>query len=168
MHDEAMRWVAEHVAGRQFGTVAELGSRDVNGNPRHLFGDATYIGVDIAPGDGADVVCDAADYLPDAPVDCVVSTEMLEHSPRARDTVLQVFKMLQPGGMFVMTAAGPGRAPHSAIDGKGLHDGEHYANIDPAELAAWLEEAGLVDCVIDVQSRPADIRCVAFRPGAMG
>jgi len=45
--------------------------------------------------------------------------------------VLQAFRMLEPGGMFVMTAAGPGRAPHSAVDGKGLQPGEHYANIDP-------------------------------------
>ena len=168
MHPEAMDWVHQHVCGRRFGSVVELGARDVNGTVRGLFDCDLYISVDIAPGAGVDVVCDAADFVPDMPAGCVVSTEMLEHAPRAREIVLQAFRMLEPGGMFVMTAAGPGRAPHSAVDGKGLAAGEHYANIDPVELSMWLAEAGFVDCVVDTQKRPADVRCVAFRPGSMG
>ena len=164
MHEQALRWVADNIDGMTFGSVVELGARDVNGSVQWLFDCDTYIGVDIGAGEGVDVVCDAADYLPDEPVDCVVSTEMLEHTPRARDVVFQVFDMLKPGGMFVMTAAGPGRPTHSAIDGKGLQPGEHYANIHPNDLTDWLSGAGFVRYRVDVQRRPADIRCVAYKP----
>jgi len=164
MHEQALRWVSDAIDGMEFGSVVELGARDVNGSVRWLFDCDRYIGVDVGDGPGVDVVCDAADYLPEEQVDCVVSTEMLEHAPRARDIVFQVFHMLKPGGVFVMTAAGPGRASHSAIDGKGLQPGEHYANIHPDDLTDWLSGAGFVRYRVDVQRRPADIRCVAYKP----
>lgn len=164
MHAEAMRWVADHVAGNEFGRVIELGSRDVNGSVRDLFPVAEFVGVDIEPGDGVDVVCDAADYVTDVPADCVVSTEMLEHSPRARETVLAAFEMLAAGGMLVVTAAAPGRAPHSAVDGRNLRPGEFYQNVSSGELLEWLLEAGFERCVVDQQRAPADVRCVAYKP----
>lgn len=164
MHAEAMKWVADHVAGRSFGRVIELGSRDVNGSVRHLFPDAVFVGVDVGDGPGVDVVCDAADYVTDELADCVVSTEMLEHTARARETVLAAFNMLAAGGMLVMTAAGPGRSPHSAIDGGRLQPGEFYQNVDPNALAGWLAEAGFVRCVVDQRRAPADVRCVAYKP----
>jgi len=164
MHPEAMKWVEDAVVGHTFSRVIELGSRDVNGGVRHLFGDATFIGVDIGEGPGVDVVCDAADYLPDEPADCVVSTEMLEHTPRARETVLAAFEMLVPGGMLVMTAAGPGRQPHSAIDGLTVRSGEFYENVHPNALTGWLVEAGFERCVVDQRRSPADVRCIAYRP----
>lgn len=164
MHPEAMEWVARHAAGSTNRTVIDLGGRDVNGTTRHLFPLADYVTVDIEPGDGVDFVCDAADFQPAEPVDCVVSTEMLEHTPRAAEVVVAAFDMLRPGGVFVGTAAGPGRPPHSAIDGKTLREGEHYENISPTDLAGWLAHAGFVDVVVDQQRRPADVRWLAYRP----
>lgn len=164
MHPQAMQWVQDAIGDQTFGSVVELGARDVNGNVRNLFPDAKYIGVDTGEGEGVDVVCDAADYLPDLPVDCVVSTEMLEHTPRAEEIIHQVFKMLTGGGVFIMTAAGPGRPAHSGIDGKQVRPEEHYANIHPDDLTRWLTDAGFVRYRVDVQRRPADIRCVAYRP----
>lgn len=164
MHPEAFRWVEQVCVGGRFDLVVELGSRDVNGTIRDLFDCDEFVGVDIDEGPGVDVVCDAADFMPERPAGCVVSTEMLEHTPRARESVLQAFRMLAPGGVFVMTAAGPGRHPHSAVDGMALRDGEHYENIDPDRLTSWLNEAGFVRYRVDVQRRPADIRCVAYRP----
>ena len=167
MHDEAMQWVAATTAGRRFNSIVELGARDVNGSVKGLFSSDVYIAVDIGDGPGVDVVCDAADYRPDTPVELVVTTEMMEHAPRAPEIPAAVFAMLQPDGLFIGTAAGPGRAPHSAIDGKGLQAGEHYANIHPTDLTEWLMTAGFVDIEIDVQRRPADIRWIARRPSAI-
>lgn len=168
MHAEAMQWVKQHVAGNEFDRVIELGSRDVNGSVRDLFPGAEFVGVDIGDGPGVDVVCDAADYVTDQPADCVVSTEMLEHTARARETVIAAFNMLKPGGMLVMTAAGPGRAPHSAVDGRTLREGEFYENVHPDALAFWLEEAGFERCVVDQRRAPADVRCVAYKPVGEG
>lgn len=164
MHPEAMSWVARHAGGSTYRSVVDLGGRNVNGTTRDLFPLADYVAVDIAPGDGVDFVCDAADFVPAEPVECVVTTEMLEHAPNGREIVAAAFEMLQPGGVFIGTAAGPGRGAHSAVDGRGLREGEHYANIEPGSLATWLMDAGFVDVVIDTQPRPADIRWVAYRP----
>jgi len=164
MHPQAMQWVKDATADHTYDTVVELGARDVNGSVRSLFPNSEYSGVDTGEGPGVTVVCDAADYLPDEPVDCVVSTEMLEHTPRAEEIIHQTYRMLKPGGAFIMTAAGPGRPQHSAIDGMQLRPQEHYANIHPDDLTRWLSDAGFVRYRVDVQRRPADIRCVAYRP----
>lgn len=164
MHNEAMHWVITQTRGKIYGTVVDLGGRNVNGTTRDVIDCDRYIAVDIAPGDGVDVICDAAEYRPDEPVECVVTTEMLEHTPRAADIVAATFEMLLPGGEFIGTAAGVGRHPHSAVDGNRLREGEHYANIDQSDLFDWLHDAGFVDVAIDVQRRPADIRWTARRP----
>ena len=65
MHPEAMQWVAYQTRNKIYGTVVDLGGRNVNGTTRDTIGCDLYIAVDIAPGDGVDVVCDAAEYRPD-------------------------------------------------------------------------------------------------------
>lgn len=165
MHEQAERWVKDHVAGKQFDLVVELGACDVNGSIRHLFDCREYVGVDIVEGPNVDVVSDAATFRPDRPASCVVTTEMLEHAPNAREICLASWWMLEPGGVFIATAAGPGRAPHSAIDGRAVRAGEYYGNIDPNQLTSWLVEAGFVEYIVDRQRRPADVRCIAYKPG---
>jgi hypothetical protein len=78
-----------------------------------------------------------------------------------RYTVLDI----RPGdGVLIVTTAAPGRPPHSAVDGEfRLLDGEHYANIRPAELERVLAGAGWADVVVDVQPSPADVRAVAAK-----
>jgi hypothetical protein len=164
MHAEVLQWVSQAVAGNRFERVIELGALNVNGGVRYLFPHAEVVGVDVVPGDGVDVVCDAADYLPEVPADCVVSTEMLEHTARAREVILAAFDMLVPGGLLVVTAAAPGRNPHSAYGASAPLDGEFYRNVSAGELALWLEEAGFERCVVDERPRPSDVRCVAYKP----
>ena len=165
MHEQAERWVRDHVTGKQFDLVIELGSCDVNGGIKHLFDCEEYVGVDVVPGPNVDIVSDAALFRPQRLAACVVTTEMLEHAENAREICIAAIDMLEPGGMFIATAAGPGRAPHSAIDGRAVRAGEYYGNIDPNELTSWLVEAGFVEYIVDRQRRPADVRCVAYKPG---
>ena len=166
MHPEALGWVEQSVA--QLRTiprvVVELGARDVNGTVRHLFPTATrYVGVDIAPGPGVDVVADAAGFVLDEPADVIVSTEMLEHTPEGAAIIARCAEQLKPGGTLIVTAAAPGRSPHSAVDGGPLQEGEHYGNIDATMLDGWLKAAGFTSWSIDVQQHPCDIRAVAIR-----
>jgi SAM-dependent methyltransferase len=118
-----------------------LGGRDVNGTARVLYPYVPlYVGVDLLPGQGVDVVADARDWRPPSWLrfDLVLCTEVLEHAPQPWRICETAWEILRPGGAFVVTCAGPGRKPHSGIDGGPLREGEHYENVDPELLADWL------------------------------
>lgn len=160
MHPDVLHWVRrclERIDPPV--SVVELGSRDINGTVRSLFPDvAEYTGVDAVAGPCVDVVADAADYQHPTPVDAVVSTEMLEHCERAAEVPSAAAKYLRRGGVFIATMAGPGRGEHGA-GGGGLPAGEWYRNIDPGELAMWLEAAGFDEFEVDQSG--LDVRCFA-------
>lgn len=164
MHFEAMSWVARFASDDPV-TVLDLGGRDINGSVRALWPHAaSYRVVDLYPGPGVDIVADAAVWAPDASYDVVVVCEVFEHTEVWPQIIETAYKACKPGGMFVATMAGPGRPPHSAIDGGWtLHPGEHYANIEPERLKAVLEDVGWEGVVVNQQVAPfpCDVRCVA-------
>lgn len=163
MHAAAMEWV-RRTARLDAESVLDLGGRDVNGSPRILFPDAVpYRVLDVAPGPGVDIVADAAIWPPDRAYDLVLCCEVLEHAAAWRAILRTAYAALRPGGQFVATMAGPGREPHSAVDGGPLRDGEHYANIEPTALVKALTRLGFTHAQVD-QAGP-DVRCVATRPG---
>lgn len=166
MHDQAASWVFQH-ATREPVAVLDLGGRDINGTMRVAFPHATvYRTVDLYPGPGVDIVADAATWQPDALYDYVVTTECFEHTPVWPDICETAYKACKPGGTFIATMAGPGRAPHSGIDGtSGLHTGEWYANIHLEELRAVLDDIGWRNIIVDqqVSPQPCDTRCVATK-----
>lgn len=139
MHTEARQYVAGVVAEQRYGAVVEVGGRWINGGVRDLIGCESYTSLDLHPGGDVDVVTDVRDWTPPAPVDLVICCEVIEHADDAEGVVAACLRMLAPGGRFVMTCAGPGRDPHSAIDGGPVRPGEHYANIEAAEMKAWLD-----------------------------
>lgn len=146
--------------------VVEFGSYDVNGSVRDLFHGLPYTGVDVRSGKGVDVVGDAAEWGEDGCCEVVVSTEVLEHAENAAALVANAFRLLVAGGVFIVTAAGPGRNPHGN-DGGAVGD-EFYRNIEPGELAEWLDEAGFSDYEIDVTPDGQDIRVTARKAVAKG
>ncbi len=144
MHDAARSFIASHVSDRTFGSVLEIGSRDVNGEIRSLFTSDIYLGCDISAGPGVDIVMDAE--LPDSfgmRFDAVVCCEVFEHTHGWPLIVENIARWLEPGGVALLTMAAPGRLPHSAIDGEHLKPGEYYSNIDPDALRRELDHAGL-------------------------
>jgi hypothetical protein len=139
MHHQAYEFIAARV--RDLGRVRfvlEIGSRNVNGSVRGLFDAEHYIGVDVMPGPGVDVVASGRDYVPDASPDVVVCCEVLEHTAEAGAIVAHALSLLPVGGVLLLTAAGQERAPHSAIDGGPLRSTEHYRNISIDDLEQWL------------------------------
>lgn len=162
MHAEAMEWVRAH-APLDALSVLDLGGRDVNGSPRGLFAQAAvYRVVDIAPGPDVDVVADAATWTPTRTFEAVLCCEVFEHAPEWPSIVRAARAALAPGGVFVATMAGPGREPHSAVDGGPVRPGEWYANVTPADLRAALEATfGRGYFVVD-QAGP-DVRCHATK-----
>lgn len=161
MHTEAYQWLAAHAdAGKV--AVLDIGGRDINGTPRPLYPAADpYVVLDIADGPGVDIVADAATWKPDRAYDVVVCAEVFEHTPDWRKIIATARRALRPGGLLVATMAGPGRQPHSAVDGGPLRPGEYYANVDPGDLRRSL--ARWRDVSVDVAG--PDVRAVATRAG---
>jgi hypothetical protein len=167
MHDEAMSWIARHADARAI-TVLDLGARDINGSPKHLFPYAVeYTRLDVLPGENVDIVADASTWDPgEHHWPLVICAEVFEHTASWPAICRTAFKALFPGGKFVVTTAGPGRPAHSAIDGLfRLHPGEYYANVPAPELERVLHETGFKDVIVDSQwpPNPCDTRAVATR-----
>jgi SAM-dependent methyltransferase len=164
MHDQALQWIAAHATDEPV-SVLDLGGRDINGNPRHLFPNAiSYTVLDLRPGVGVVIVADAALWEPINQWDVIVAAEVFEHTASWPAICRTAYKACKPGGRFIVTTAGPGRPPHSGIDGEfRLHPGEHYANVPAFELERVLVESGWRYVVVDSQPSPADTRAVATR-----
>ncbi len=160
MHDSARSFVARIVSGRQFGHVVEVGGRNINGGVVDLIDyTRSYTSLDLYDGPGVDVVTDVRDWTPPHLVDLVICCEVLEHADDPAGVVKSCLAMLAPGGLFVMTCAGPGRAPHSGHDGGPVRPDEHYANIEPADMHGWL--AGLDQVLVEHIEHLGDLYATA-------
>lgn len=131
--------------------VLEIGSRNINGSIRALFPDADYIGIDLEPGRGVDLIGDGATFVPPWSPDLVITCETLEHAENWREVLTHCAQVLAVGGTLLATMATHGRAEHSAVDGGPLPAGEYYGNVDPAELEAHL---GPLFSVVEVETHP--------------
>lgn len=150
----------------QFATTAEIdvldiGGRNVNGTTQPLFPNARYTVLDIREGENVDIVTDAAVWTPDKQYDLIVSTECFEHTPDYPAICATAYAACRPGGRFVVTCAGPGRASHSAFVEAALQPGEFYQNVEPHKLQAALEAAGWRDVRVDMVG--LDLQATAVR-----
>jgi hypothetical protein len=161
MHPEALAWVERYATSEPL-SILDVGGRHINGTPRALFPGADYTVLDIRDGVNVDVVADAATWTPDRDYDGIVCTEVFEHADVWPQICATAHKACRSGGFLIVTCAGPGRAVHSGVDGgPDLHSGETYANIDPAELQAVLEDCGWRHIIIDQAG--LDVRAHATR-----
>ncbi len=89
--------------------VFEFGSYQVEGqegyaNLREVFVGKTYVGCDMRPGPGVDRVEDVtAIGLPDGSAGTVLCIETFEHVFEVQRAFTEVFRLLRPGGVFVIT-----------------------------------------------------------------
>jgi len=92
------------------GPVYEFGSYQVEGQVdyadlRTLFPGETFVGCDMRPGPGVDRVEDvSAIDLPDGSAGTVLCVETFEHVFEVRRAFDEVFRVLIPGGLFVITS----------------------------------------------------------------
>jgi SAM-dependent methyltransferase len=89
------------------GPVLEIGSQQVPGqeeigNLRPLFGDRTFVGLDVQAGPGVDLVADV-EALPqaDASVGTVLALNTLEHVPRFWRGLEEMYRVLRPDGVLI-------------------------------------------------------------------
>ncbi len=92
--------------------VLDCGSLDINGSNRQFFISCQYTGIDILQGKNVDIVTPVNKYQPGVFYDVVISTEMLEHDREYTRSLVQMFWLLKPGGLLIITAAAFGRKEH--------------------------------------------------------
>lgn len=132
--------------------VLEIGSQNVNGTMRAEFEGCHYTGVDVVDGEGVDVVSKGHKFAGLAnDYDVVFSCEVFEHDPYAQQTVLNMCRMLKPGGLFFMTCATTGRGEHGTTK---TTPGEvwgpnpdFYRNVELGTFLNWIgpSEHGEID-----------------------
>lgn len=167
MHPQAYHFVATAARDHHAqAPVYEIGSRNINGTVRGLFSHlGLYLGVDVMPGPDVDLVVDAATYAPPIPPATVVCCEVLEHTPAAQAIVMRAASVLEPGGLLIITTAGDGRAPHSAIDGGPVRPGEYYRNLSIGELQQWATASGVDTVRMSETDNPGDVYFVGRKRG---
>ena len=90
-------------------SVLEVGSLDVNGSVRPLLEQqrpARYVGADIFPGRGVDVLCPAerlVERFGEDAFDVVISTELIEHVRDWRVVISNLKRVVKPGGLLLVT-----------------------------------------------------------------
>lgn len=107
MHPSAREFVAHTVDTWDLrdASVLEVGSLDVNGTVRDLFtGD--YVGTDMRPGAGVDVVCDAHDLSYRDEFGVIVCTEMLEHDSQPWVSLAKMHQAARKGAHLILTCRG--------------------------------------------------------------
>ena len=93
--------------------VLEVGSLNINGSIRIFFTNCEYLGIDVGPGRGVDLVCEGQSLdHPNESYDTVGSCECFEHNPHWVETFNNMIRMTKPGGLVFMTCATTGRPEH--------------------------------------------------------
>lgn len=165
MHVQVYEWMARQAGSLDPDRVLEIGSLDINGSIRPLFATAShYHGVDLVPGPGVDEVADAAEWSPPSTYDVVVCAEVLEHAPKWDRVMETMWSALEPGGVLLMTCAGDGRAPHSAVDGLDVRDGEHYGNVPAAGVLDLVRAWGATDWSLEHAQTRGDLYLRVTKP----
>lgn len=160
MHDAAFSWLegrAERVledwewpAWEAVGTSGSPQGLDVGAGGqlgakvRALFKPMQFATVDWNPETEPDMVADMTvmvlpEGLPAEGYSLVLCTEVLEHVPAWRSLLFNCVRLVAPGGHLLVTCAGPGREPHSGLDGGPLRPEEPYRNLEPGELVEAIQ-----------------------------
>jgi SAM-dependent methyltransferase len=113
MHQSSLRHVEDLLAryATRAGILADIGSMDVNGTYRHLFPGWRYIGVDMEPGPGVDIVARKPYRYPLASesVDLVICGQAFEHMEYFWLGWLEICRIVKRGGLIFLLA--PSRGP---------------------------------------------------------
>lgn len=127
MHESSMEgmanFVATHLANRrgQALTVLDIGSMNFNGSYRALFDVPgwTYTGLDMAAGPGVDLVLDSPynwGGVSSNAYDVVISGQAFEHIEFPWVTILEVARVLRPGGLVCIVVPSAGFEHRYPVD----------------------------------------------------
>lgn len=124
-------------------SVVDFGSKDYNGSLKEFFIDSNYIGVDISEGNNVDYVSKCHEFVTNERFDTVVSGEMLEHDEYWKQSLKNMYTLLKPQGLLVISCAGKGRPEHGTRRTDGHLYGttqDYYMNLEPKHFREILKE----------------------------
>jgi len=167
------RFVATYLgnlAGSQL-RIADLGSQNVNGSYKPLFHcpQWQYVGIDMVPGNNVDVVLtNIYDWfeLASQSFDVVISGQVLEHVEYFWITILEIRRIMKPGGFCCLIAPSGGPEHRYPVDCWRIYpDGfralARYAGLDVLEVYVQWDQKQYPDrdplwqdCVL-IARRPA-------------
>ncbi|SDT93769.1 Methyltransferase domain-containing protein [Pseudomonas pohangensis] len=157
-YDKMQAFVQQHLDSRRLEhlRIFDLGSQDVNGSYRLLFDNPgwQYLGLDMAPGNNVDIVLSkpyAWQEIPSASVDVVISGQAFEHIRYMWISILEVARILKPGGLCCVIAPSSGpehRYPHDCwrIYPDGMRALAEFAQMDVLHVSTQWHEHGYLDC----------------------
>jgi SAM-dependent methyltransferase len=130
--------------------VLDVGSGDINGNNRIYFENCEYYGNDVIEANNVTIVSKTKDLpFPENTFDTIVSTECFEHDPEYKQSLLKIYNILKPNGLFCFTCASTGRAEHGTknsnpIDSYGTignieNMSDYYKNLTEIDLFEVLD-----------------------------
>lgn len=122
MHDTAYELGAQffkHYWKDSYSDVLDLGAMNVNGSLRDFCpAEAKYIGADLGPGKGVDVVITDPTALPfpDESFDVIVSSSCFEHDSFFWLTFMEFVRLLKKGGVIYINAPSNGAFHRYPLD----------------------------------------------------
>ena len=170
MHPEAYSYVAK--VKEEFPDffknkkVLEVGSLIINGTVRDFFQDCDYTGIDLSAGHGVDQIANVNDFIP-ANYDVVISTEMFEHDKDWQKSLLTMYNKVKPGGMLLVTCAGPTRPEHGTTRTDSYSSPfttNYYGNISRDDFLGVLGTKMFDECEIGYQRGQEDLVFFGIKP----
>lgn len=149
MHQSSLRHVQDLLSRYTIdaGTVVDIGSKDVNGTYRHFFPAWRYIGVDMEPGPGVDIVVHKPYRYPIASrsADLVISGQAFEHMEFFWLAWLEMCRIVRLGGLIFLLAPSRGPEHRYPIDcwrfyPDGFRALAKWAGVDLLEVSTDWEE----------------------------
>ena len=95
--------------------ILEIGSFNVNGKVRDLFGDSDYTGIDLQPGPDVDIVMNGHDafiVFGANSFDLILCLDTLEHDIEPYKTILGMQHMVKSGGHMIVSVPTSGFPEH--------------------------------------------------------
>ena len=134
--------------------VVDMGSYDVNGTYRHLFGGALYLGVDIMEGPNVDIIVHSPEWNCLEDIDVVISGQTIEHVADIPAFMHDIHRILKPGGILCLIAPSEGPAHDYPI---------WVGNFPPERMKETVESAGfeIISIVVSDELPWKLCRCVA-------
>jgi SAM-dependent methyltransferase len=145
------------------GPVLEIGSYQVSGQEeiadlRHLLPEEEYLGVDVRPGPGVDMVADVEDLpFETASIGTVIALNTFEHVPHFWRGFDEVYRVLRPDGALFVSCPFYFQVHNFPSD---------YWRFTPEALGVLLEKyPSKILAWQGTRKRPANVWAVAFREG---
>lgn len=135
--------------------ILDLGSQDVNGSYRPIFMQPnwTYIGLDMAAGNNVDIVLKTPyvwKEIASGSADVVISGQAFEHIQYIWITILEIARVLKPGGICCILAPSSGPEHRYPMDcwrfyPDGMISLANFAQMDVLEATTQWQDLGDAD-----------------------